>query len=86
MRPLKVRDVERALGAAGGRVGAFHIGKEAAGKPGYDNTSCLLRRTDGSWLVAYFERGSYQDPRVFDTEEEGCADVLALVGLVPVQE
>lgn len=47
MRPLKVRDVERALGAAGGRVGAFHIGEEAAGRPGYDNTSCLLHRTDG---------------------------------------
>ena len=86
MRPLTVRDVERALGAAGGRAGAFHIGEESAGKPGYDNTSCLLHRADGSWLVAYFERGSYHDPRVFDTEEEACVDFLAMVGLAPVQE
>lgn len=78
---LTISDVERALmGSAGRRVGAFHIGEESAGEPAYDNTSCLLRRADGSWMVAYFERGSYHDVRVFDTEHDACVDFLEMLG------
>ena len=81
MRPLTVRDVERALAGSAGSIGAFHLGEESAGKPAYGDTSCLLHRSDGSWMVAYFERGSHHDQRVFDSEHDACADFLDMLGL-----
>lgn len=78
---MTVDDVRTAIAAAGSRVGAVHIGEESDGKPGYDNVSCLVHRADGSWMVAYFERGSYHDARVFDSESAACADFLEMLRL-----
>lgn len=81
MNDLTVEEVKKRVAIAAGRVGSIHIGEESNGRPGYDNVSCLLRRSDGSWMVAYFERGSYDDQRVFISEAEACADFLAMLRL-----
>jgi hypothetical protein len=80
---MNVDEVRAVVAAAAPRAGAIYIGEEADGKPGYDNVSCLLHRADGSWMVAYFERGSYHDVRVFDSESDACADFLEMLRLDP---
>jgi len=59
------------------------LGDDPGRKPGYDNTACLWHRSDDSWFVAWFERGSYIDQRVFAAESEACAAFLDLLGLAP---
>jgi hypothetical protein len=77
---LTVEDV-RAMIAASDRPHPRHwIGADGR-LPGDDNMSALVRQADGTWVVAYFERGSYQYPEKYATEDEACRAFLALVRL-----
>ncbi|NNM44404.1 hypothetical protein [Knoellia koreensis] len=67
------------LSSQGARVGATFIGEESQGKPGYDNVYCLVQLNDGRWMVAYFERGSYDDARYFTDEAAACLDFVQMV-------
>jgi hypothetical protein len=59
------------------------IGDDPGRPPGFDNTACLWRRVDGSWFVAWFERGTYLDAQTFASERNACAAFLDLLGLGP---
>jgi len=59
------------------------IGDDPGRPPGFDNTACLWRRVDGSWFVAWFERGTYLDAQTFASEGNACAAFLDLLGLGP---
>lgn len=83
---LTVNDVRRALLAAR-TPPSTSIGEDPGRKPGHDNTAVLWRRPDGTWFVAWFERGSYLDDEVFDDEGAACAAFLRLLGLpAPAQD
>lgn len=77
--PATLGDVRAWLASLGTRVGATFVGDESKGKPSHDNVACLVHRSDGSWLVGYFERGSYDDARVFGAEAQACADFVQMV-------
>jgi len=80
MSALTLDDVRQALlGAAS--APPTSIGDDPGRLPGYDNTACLWRRQDGSWFVAWFERGSYHDVETFASEDEACRVFLERLGL-----
>jgi hypothetical protein len=76
---LTIDDV-RGMLAASPPDARWLVGDDPGHKPGYDNTACLWRRADGSWFVAWFERGSYFDEQVFASESEACRAFLGLLG------
>ena len=81
---LTVDDVRAAL-VAHPEAGRNVLLWPSEGPPGIDNVSVLTRRPDGVWFTAYFERGSYHDPRTFDDEDAACRDFLEMVRVpVPV--
>jgi hypothetical protein len=77
---VTVDDVRRALFAAG-PVPSVSIGDDPESLPGQDNTACLWRRVDGSWLVGWFERGAFHDAQTFTSESAACRSFLDLLGL-----
>ncbi|MCD9198553.1 hypothetical protein [Aeromicrobium wangtongii] len=77
---LTVADVREAIAASDEPYRRVWIGEENGRLPGDDNVSVLVRRLDGTWLTSYFERGSYQNPVVFKSEDEACRDFLEMIG------
>lgn len=78
-RTLTVADVRAAVAASDRPGRHVRIGDDDGRLPG-DNTSVLLRRPDGTWFTAYFERGRYHDPRSFETEDAACRDFVEMIG------
>ena len=82
MADLTLHDVQLAVAFADSprRVS---IGADPGHGSAPDNTALLWRRANGSWFVAWSERGSLFDAQTFATEAEACAAFLRLVGLEP---
>lgn len=75
---MTIDDVRAAIAASDQPHLRTWIG-EGGRLPGDDNVSVLVREPDGMWLVAYFERGGYQYPERFATEDEACRAFLQMV-------
>jgi hypothetical protein len=84
-RRVSVADVRRLLVGSRGHQPSILIGAETDLPPHQDNTACLVKRPDDSWVVSYFERGNFFDERVFSTEDEACRDFLGMLG-VPIEQ
>jgi hypothetical protein len=80
-RGLTIDDVRFSMLHASGRLPSTRIGVDDGRLPGYDNVACLLKEPDGTWMVAWFERGAYQDRETYETEHAACAAFLELIGV-----